>query len=209
MSIPERTPKQPIIAPQPQKLIRKKVRAARRALSAQQQNAYSNAAAEKALIKLKQLGAKKVALYVSHDGELDTLPLINTLWQHGFEVYLPKLHPFSTGNLIFLKYHPNTVLTQNSLGIWEPKLDITHMILPQQLDVVVTPLVAFDATGNRMGMGGGYYDRTLANWRTTGKPLPMGYAHDCQQVAALPSQHWDVPLPLIITPTRSYSFAPQ
>jgi 5-formyltetrahydrofolate cyclo-ligase len=188
------------------KTIRQAVRVARRSLSTEQQSNDSTTAAKKALQKLKQLKADKVALYLSNDGELDTQVLIKTLWQHGVQVYLPRLHPFAAGNLIFLRYDEGTALEKNSLGIWEPRLDITQMILPHQLDVVITPLVAFDRKGNRMGMGGGYYDRTLANWQTIGKPFPIGYAHDCQQVTELPSEHWDVPLPFIITPSQDYSF---
>ncbi|QQX81224.1 5-formyltetrahydrofolate cyclo-ligase [Shewanella sp. KX20019] len=188
------------------KIIRQAVRAARRGLSDEQQSVDANTAAVKALQKLKQLNARKVALYLTNDGELDTQALIKMLWQHGVHVYLPRLHPFTAGNLIFLRYNQNTVLERNCLGIWEPSLNVSQMILPQQLDVVITPLVAFDIEGNRMGMGGGYYDRTLANWKTIGKPFPIGYAHDCQQVSKLPSEHWDVPLPFIITPSQEYSF---
>ena len=188
------------------KTIRKTVRTARRKLSLAQQKQSSILAAKSALDKLKQLKAAKVALYLTNDGELDTAPLIEMLWQLGIQVYLPRLHPFSAGNLIFLQYEPKSALEKNSLGIWEPKLNITQMILPHQLDVVITPLVAFDRFGNRMGMGGGYYDRTLANWQATGKPLPIGYAHDCQQVSKLASQLWDIPLPFIITPSKNYSF---
>ncbi|MCL1049103.1 5-formyltetrahydrofolate cyclo-ligase [Shewanella abyssi] len=188
------------------KIIRLAVRAARRGLSNDQQSVAANTAAVKALQKLKQLSARKVALYLTNDGELDTQALIKMLWQHGVQVYLPRLHPFAAGNLIFLRYNQNTVLERNSLGIWEPRLNVSQMILPHQLDVVITPLVAFDIKGNRMGMGGGYYDRALANWQTIGKPFPIGYAHDCQQVSKLPSEHWDVPLPYIITPSQDYSF---
>ncbi|WP_259649798.1 5-formyltetrahydrofolate cyclo-ligase [Shewanella sp. c952] len=188
------------------KTIRKTVRTARRKLSLAQQKQSSILAAKSALDKLKQLKAAKVALYLTNDGELDTAPLIEMLWQLGIQVYLPRLHPFSAGNLIFLQYEPKSALEKNNLGIWEPKLNITQMILPHQLDVVITPLVAFDRFGNRMGMGGGYYDRTLANWQATSKPLPIGYAHDCQQVSKLASQLWDIPLPFIITPSKNYSF---
>ncbi|GIU31860.1 hypothetical protein TUM4433_24070 [Shewanella schlegeliana] len=65
----------------------------------------------------------------------------------------------------------------------------TQMLLPHQIDVLITPLVAFDLLGNRMGMGRGFYDRILANWQHKRKPLPIGYAHDCQQVGNLPSEH--------------------
>ena len=187
--------------------IRRNIRTARRNLTAEQQSEFSFLAAKSALDKLLRLKVAKVALYLTNDGELDTAPLIEQLWQHHIEVYLPRLHPFSPGNLLFLRYDNDTTLLKNSLGIWEPKLDIRQMLLAHQLDVIVTPLVAFDNAGNRMGMGGGYYDRTLANWQLKGTPLPIGYAHDCQLVPKLPSQHWDVPLPIIITPSTSYRFS--
>lgn len=186
--------------------IRSNIRAARRHISPQQQACFGQQACAYMLTKLEELKVKRIALYLTNDGELDTKPLIEALWQNGIEVYLPRLHPFSQGNLLFLAYRPNTTLVQNSLKIWEPKLDITQMILPHQLDVIVTPLVAFDGAGNRMGMGGGFYDRTLVNWERMGSPLPIGYAHDCQQVNHLPCEHWDIPLPIIITPTKVWKF---
>lgn len=183
-------------------MLREQVRTARNALSSKQQRQFANQACQHALQLITERGVKRVALYLANDGELDTQPLIYALWQRGIEVYLPRLHPFSPGNLIFLAYRADSPLIKNRLGIFEPKLAITQMRLPHQLDMVIAPLVAFDANGNRMGMGGGYYDRTLAHWPLTGKPLPVGYAHDCQQVSRLPCEHWDVPLPVIITPTR-------
>ena len=69
-------------------------------------------------------------------------------------------------------------------------------------------VVAFDAEGNRLGMGGGYYDRTLACWHEHGLgPRPLGLAHDCQQVESVPQAQWDVPLPQIITPARCWRFS--
>ncbi|WP_028771478.1 5-formyltetrahydrofolate cyclo-ligase [Shewanella waksmanii] len=186
--------------------IRARIRQARRELSFAQQQQYANTAMAPMLAALLSKNARSVAAYLSNDGELDTRPLIDALWSTGIDVYLPRLHPFSKGNLIFLRYQPTTPLQKNHLGIWEPALDIRQLILPQQLDVVITPLVAFDSQGNRMGMGGGYYDRTLANWQQQGKPLPVGYAHNCQQVAKLDQAHWDVPLPLIVTPQQVFEF---
>ncbi|CAM4029053.1 5-formyltetrahydrofolate cyclo-ligase [Shewanella aquimarina] len=181
--------------------IRNQIRIARRAIPADTQKQFAHEAATRLMAVIGQRQAKHVALYLTSDGELDTQPLIETLWQAGVNVYLPRLHPFSRGNLLFFKYHPTSHLIQNRLKIWEPKLNITEMILPQHLDVIITPLVAFDKQGNRMGMGGGYYDRCLSDWQLRGKPYPIGYAHDCQQVAALPTEHWDVPLPMIVTPS--------
>ncbi|WP_256717752.1 5-formyltetrahydrofolate cyclo-ligase [Shewanella sp. UCD-KL12] len=193
-------------ASESRKAIRHQIRSARRSLSEPEQAHFAEQASHAMLAEITKIKAKNVALYLTNDGELGTQRLIEMLWEQGINVYLPRLHPFSKGNLLFLAYTRSTSLQQNSLKIWEPKLDITQMIQPHQLDVVVTPLVAFDADGNRMGMGGGFYDRTLANWASRGKPYPIGFAHDCQQVSALPCEHWDVPLPMLITPSRVLNF---
>lgn len=145
--------------------------------------------------------AHTVAVFLSFDGELDTRPLIDRLWCAGKRVYLPVLHPFSPGNLLFLHYHPESELVVNRLNISEPELDVRDVLPLERLDVLVTPLVAFDTQGQRLGMGGGFYDRTLQNWQQHGLQ-PVGYAHDCQQVDALPSEEWDIPLPAVVTPSR-------
>lgn len=125
--------------------------------------------------------AHTVAVFLSFDGELDTQPLIEQLWRAGKRVYLPVLHPFSAGNLLFLNYHPQSELVMNRLKIHEPKLDVRDVLPLSRLDVLITPLVAFDEYGQRLGMGGGFYDRTLQNWQHY-KMQPVGYAHDCQLV---------------------------
>jgi len=140
--------------------------------------------------------AHTVALFLSFDGELDTQPLIDELWRTGKKVYLPVLHPFSPGNLLFLHYHPHSELVVNRLKITEPKLDVRDVLPLEQLDVLVTPLVAFDKSGQRLGMGGGFYDRTLQNWQQHGLQ-PVGYAHDCQGVEKLPVEKWDIPLAVV------------
>lgn len=147
--------------------------------------------------------AKSVAIYLSVDGEINTSLLIDWLWQQGKSVTLPVIHPFSKGHLLFLEYNKDTPLILNKYQILEPKLDKTQVVPVNQLDVIITPLVAFDHLGNRLGMGGGYYDRTLVNWEQnqTG-PMPIGIAHACQQVDVLPIESWDVSLSRIITPKQ-------
>ncbi len=149
--------------------------------------------------------AQTVALFLSFDGELNTTPLIEALWQAGKNVYLPVLHPFSPGNLLFLSYTPQSNLVTNRLKILEPKLDVRDALPLNKLDVLITPLVAFDETGQRLGMGGGFYDRTLQNWQQHGF-YPVGLAHDCQQVETLPIEEWDIPLPAVVTPSRLWQW---
>jgi 5-formyltetrahydrofolate cyclo-ligase len=144
-----------------------------------------------------------LALYLSNDGELDTGPLIQFLWQQGKSVYLPILHPHKPGFLVFQHYSANTPMTQNKFGIAEPVLNATQLKPLPEIEMIGLPLVAFDVFGNRMGMGGGYYDRTLATAIfCQPAPLLVGLAHQCQQVEQVPVESWDIPLNLVVTPEQ-------
>ncbi len=83
------------------------------------------------------------------------------------------LHPFSRGNLLFLHYHPHSELVVNRLKITEPKLDVRDVLPLSELDVLITPLVAFDEQGQRPGMGGGF---TTERYKT-------GSSTDCSRWA--------------------------
>lgn len=185
--------------------IRTQIRRQRQALSPQQQQQAAQQVAERALSFPLLAQARNVALFLSFDGELDTRPLISRLWQRGQQVYLPVLHPFSTGQLLFIRYLPDTPLIPNRYGIPEPSLNLTELAPLDTLDIILVPLVAFDARGQRLGMGGGFYDRTLQHWQQHGV-LPAGLAHCCQQVPALPTEQWDIPLPVIITPEKVWQW---
>ncbi|MBK4716331.1 MULTISPECIES: 5-formyltetrahydrofolate cyclo-ligase [Tenebrionibacter/Tenebrionicola group] len=185
--------------------IRQQVRQRRRGLSARAQRLYARRACARALAYPPIAQARRLAVFLSFDGELNTRPLIDALWRNGQQVYLPVLHPFSRGNLLFVHYSPQTAMTHNVLNIAEPRLDVRAVLPLNKLDTIIVPMVAFDRTGQRLGMGGGFYDRTLQNWRQHGF-TPVGYAHDCQQVEALPSESWDIPLPTIITPSRLWQW---
>ncbi|KEY91008.1 5,10-methenyltetrahydrofolate synthetase [Candidatus Photodesmus blepharus] len=148
-----------------------------------------------------------IALYISSDGEIDTKPLIERLWKQGKQTYLPVIHPFSKGCLLFLHYDSNTSIKQNTYGIFEPELNKTCIKPISQIDLICTPLVGFDSLGYRLGMGGGYYDRTLKEWFITGVgAIPIGLAYDFQHVDQLPIKSWDIPLPKIVTPTQIWQW---
>lgn len=187
--------------------MRKILRARRRSLSrAQQRNAALGLGRQ-----FKQFAAtrriKSVAVYFANDGELDPSGLIQWCWTTGKQVVLPVLHPTRRNELLFLPYEPGTRLARNRLGIPEPAA--SHR-LPRPLwtlDLVLTPLVGFDPTCHRMGMGGGFYDRTLApafSGYTPRRPLLMGIAHECQKLEQLPVEPWDIPLDGVITDQTIY-----
>lgn len=189
--------------------LRKTMRQARRALP----DAERRRAAEslcRVLLKRPELRkARRIALYLANDGELDPAPLARALWRLGKRLYLPVLHPYAEGRLWFAEYRPDSRMRRNRYGIPEPDLRHAGQLKAQALDVVLTPLVAFDTDGNRLGMGGGYYDRTFAFTQRQGagrRPLMIGVAHEFQRVERLPAQCWDVRLRAIATPTRLYSW---
>jgi 5-formyltetrahydrofolate cyclo-ligase len=163
--------------------------------------------AKQLLDTLKQVeewcSANTVALYLSYDGEIETRGLIEWCWAQGKQVCVPVLHPFSKGHLLFLEYSYSTHMTHNRYGIAEPVLNAQNIIPVTSIDLIATPLVGFDSLGHRIGMGGGYYDRTLAQFvHTEPAPTAIGIAHHCQHVEKLPTESWDIPLPCIVTPNK-------
>jgi 5-formyltetrahydrofolate cyclo-ligase len=147
--------------------------------------------------------SQRIAFYLPNDGEIDLRPLIEYAWQINKQCFLPVVGPRNSRRLWFLPYRLGTPLQQNRFGIPEP---FHHrgerQFKPHALDLILLPLVAFDHNGHRLGMGGGFYDRTLAflahrhQWR---KPRLLGTAYQFQQHANLPAQAWDIPLDAIVT----------
>lgn len=177
--------------------LRQQIRKTRANLTALQQQQAEDSITQQALELIEERNAQYIALYLSFDGEISTEKLIKTFWAQGKQVYLPVLHPFNPNHLLFLRYLPDTPMLKNKFGIWEPKLNVQNVLPLDELDILFTPLVAFDKQGNRLGMGGGFYDRTLQHWQKS-PFIPVGLAHQCQQVEQLPTEVWDVPLHQIL-----------
>ncbi len=153
------------------------------------------------------LRARRLALYLANDGELDPLFLLELAAAAHKSTYLPVLDPLARRFLYFQRWQPNQPLSPNRYGIPEPRSRRGFHAPPWTLDIVFLPLVGFDDRGNRLGMGGGFYDRTFDPGRGAGRrPLLVGLAHDFQQVDALPADPWDVPLDIIATDRRILSF---
>ncbi|HJS16260.1 MAG TPA: 5-formyltetrahydrofolate cyclo-ligase, partial [Rheinheimera sp.] len=136
--------------------LRQHIRHLRRSLSVEQQYQASLDLVQQLLPRTEVQRAQHIALYLTNDGELDTTPLIQALWQQGKSLYLPLLHPVVPGYLVFQLYTPDTVLKPNQFGIGEPELNCSLLCPVSQLDLIFTPLVAFDSQGQRLGMGGGF-----------------------------------------------------
>ncbi|MDI1301728.1 MAG: 5-formyltetrahydrofolate cyclo-ligase [bacterium] len=179
--------------------LRRTLRARRRALSvfARKKAARELAHRLAALPALKT--AQHIALYWPVDGEIDTRTLLRHARMTRRKFYLPVLRKFPANTLAFARWHAGRALHPNRLGIPEPAGRVTFSA--RHMDVILLPLTGFDARGNRLGMGGGFYDRTLA-FRKHGhahKPVLIGVAHACQQVDRLESAVWDIPLNQVAT----------
>ena len=180
---------------------RQQLRAARRALSADQQRLCADQLASIICRENFFLHARRIGIYLANDGEIDPSLLTDIALKAGKHCFLPILHPLKENRLYFGQYSANTELVPNRFGIPEPKLNHTRIASPWSLDVIFMPLVAFDRQGNRMGMGGGYYDRTLAFMASGDKRQPklVGLAHSVQEINQVSQQSWDIPLHLIAT----------
>jgi 5-formyltetrahydrofolate cyclo-ligase len=127
-------------------------------------------------------------------------------WRRGRQVFLPVI---AGSTLRFAPFHPGSDLRPNRFGIPEPVGPQGNWRSARQLDVIVAPLVAFDVDGRRLGMGGGFYDRTLAllaRRSRAHRPRFIGIAFEMQKVTKLPSDVWDVPLDAIVTESATYRF---
>ncbi|NRA23482.1 MAG: 5-formyltetrahydrofolate cyclo-ligase [Oleispira sp.] len=176
------------------------MRQTRRKLSRREQQQAANILSRKLSQNPSFKFATRIALYLANDGEVNTQLAIQQAWQRGQTIYLPTLHPIRKGFLWFVEYRPNSPMRTNRFGITEPDPKHNKRIAPRFLQVVGLPLVAFDSQGNRLGMGGGFYDRSFEFCRQAGtKPKLFGLAHQCQQVEALPLESWDIQLEDIIS----------
>ena len=180
--------------------LRQLMRARRRQLSASRQ---LNAALTLATRLQKQplfQRSRRIAAYLPCDGEIDPMPLLHRAHRQGKHIYLPVLKGAA---LQFVRFRPGlTSMRPNQFGIPEPRALPAACIALSQLDLVLLPLVAFDAKGGRLGMGSGFYDRTFAfkqTRRRRSQPLLIGLAHHLQQVPALPREPWDVPVAGVAT----------
>ena len=153
------------------------------------------------------LEARAVAVYFSADGELDLTPVAKHAWGLGKKVYLPVLHPFSHNRLWFSEWRRKDVLLLNRYRIPEPIARFRKPVDPRRLDMVFVPLVAFDTYCARVGMGGGFYDRTFGYrlrhhcWQ---RPLLVGVAHDVQRCDSIRINAWDIRLDAVVTERAVY-----
>ena len=179
--------------------LRQQLRHQRRSLSVHQQQQAAKKICQQ-ILKLKAFKqAQRIAFYQAADGELNPRYVLKLALAYGKHCYLPVLRRFPKQELAFVRVSKHSRLCKHRFGFKEPKQRPRLFIY--QLDMICMPLVGFDNQGQRLGMGGGFYDKSLAHYQQKAV-FKLGLAHDCQQVKRVPSASWDIALNGILTPTR-------
>lgn len=178
-------------------MLRQQMRLNRDSLSPSQQQMAAQLLSQHVMATSYYQNSEHIAVYWAIGGEVSVQPLINTAWGQGKRCYLPVV---TQQQMVFVEYRQDAEMVTNVFGIPEPA-DQSRTISATELELVITPLVAFDKHANRLGMGGGYYDRTFSFLMSDDiqKPHLMGVAHACQEVDSLRAQAWDVPLHSVVT----------
>jgi len=179
------------------KAIRQVMRERRRSLSVQQQSNASIGLARQLSNLPEFCHSKRIAFYLANDGEIDPSIAMGIAESAGKQCYLPVLHPLKLNRLYFAQYKDGDPLVVNRFGIKEPCLKTARIAPPLGIDLILLPLVAFDRNGNRLGMGGGFYDRTLAQQKKLTRLI--GLAQSCQETDKIVHQPWDIALQAIVT----------
>ncbi|AFN79681.1 5-formyltetrahydrofolate cyclo-ligase [Stutzerimonas nitrititolerans] len=188
--------------------LRRQLRQMRRGLSASQQRL----AAQKLRRQLAHhplfRRARHIAFYLPNDGEIDPRPLLRAAQKMGKATYLPLLKSWPRTRMVFQRIEPGERLRPNRFGIDEPRVSPARQRPVWALDLILMPLVGFDEHGGRLGMGGGFYDRSLAYRsmrKKSHKPTLLGLAHECQKVDRLTLASWDVTLHATVTEENWYA----
>jgi len=193
----------PLARPQ----LRRLLRDARRALTpAQQRDAARGLYRQLAQNPLFRR-ARHIALYLPNDSEIDPRLLLAEAQRRGKKTYLPVLSAWPRTKMVFQRVRAGEAYRRNRFRIQEPHIVPARQRAVWALDLVLVPLVGFDEVGNRLGMGGGFYDRSLAYLRRRSawqKPVLLGLAHECQKVERLTQASWDVPLQGTVSDKRWY-----
>ena len=149
--------------------------------------------ADKFPLKLFERYGPMVAVYLPIGSEIDPRPLMSKLIAAGAQLALPCVQ--DDGTMIYRAYQRGDMLEQRPFGLLEPNSEVPEV----HPTLVITPLLAFDRQGNRLGYGKGHYDRALARLREQGRVFVCGLAFFGQEAEDLPAEAHDVPLDWVMT----------
>ncbi len=176
--------------------IRRQMRQNMTALGTSDRNVLAEQAIEHFTSTLEFLRCKHIGLFFPVRHEISLLPLAEICWATSKRVYLPRILPRPFQKMIFQAFTRQSRMRPNRFGIPEPDLPFRKHIPIRRLDIIVTPLLAFGLNGERLGMGGGFYDRTFSfinRHPTLTHPVLWAIALDIQRIE-FQINPWDVAL---------------
>jgi 5-formyltetrahydrofolate cyclo-ligase len=181
--------------------LRRKARVQRVELPAEQRAAWSAAVGERLLELDEWREARVIGLYAPLRCEVDILPLAEEALARGKQVAFPRANPPSA-TLSFCRVQSLGELSPGAYGIPEPPDVAARRVTLEEMDLLLVPGLAFDFEGQRLGFGGGYYDRLLSERGRGGEPYAIGVAFECQVLSALPVAPHDRPVDALVTEVR-------
>ncbi len=177
----------------------------RNSLSVEIRHEYGQVALARITRTAAYVGARFVMAYCSFGSEIETSPLLHTALRHGKELVLPKINPATNELDLYIVEDLLNELVPGVWGIREPNPDLCTQLRPKDLDFIVTPGIAFDKSGGRIGYGRGYYDRLLHACHLAGsRPFTVAAAFEVQIVDVTPKENHDVPIDAIATEIDYY-----
>lgn len=182
--------------------LRRELRAKRKAIGISQRQKASSAILTLALRQHLLAKGRRIGIYVPANSEIDVKPLLDRAMAMGAHCYLPIVPRRGRKRMWFSRLGKHSAWQLNRYGIPEYRHPLAIQVRAQRLDLLFIPILGFDTRGFRLGMGGGYYDASLAylkrfqRWR---RPWIVGVAFATQEVPRIPSDPWDIPLDAVLT----------
>lgn len=181
------------------KEIRKHVKDSLKKMTTEEYQVLSNIIGMKLLKETSIIEGKTIAITISNFPEVETKKIIENLWELGKKVVVPKCNPVDH-SMAFYAINNFNQLETVYMDLQEPIPEKTELVNSKEIDVMIVPGIVFDKKGNRIGYGGGYYDRYLEKY----DGILISLAFDIQLVDAVPTDLYDLPVQLLITENNRF-----
>jgi len=187
--------------------IRNRMRRLRQQIDPRQRARMNQSIGQVVIDYVEAQAVRTLAAYSAFDGEPDLGDALARLSDGGIRIVMPVIdaNPASR-KMTFHQWTPGSRANDNRLGIREPEFG--QPVDLDEIDLMLIPLVAWDDAGHRLGVGGGYFDRSLAPFAQANRPFRMGIGYQLQRCDAVPADDWDIPLHGIITDAGRFTFEP-
>jgi 5-formyltetrahydrofolate cyclo-ligase len=178
--------------------LRKDMRQKRAGMANDQRQAWDAAINRHLLDYAESTQPRVITAFMAFDGEPDLVPAMTLLNERDVRVALPVVQEEPGRSVIsFRQWSPDGELTDNRFGIAEPRG--TREIPLAEIDLALVPLVAWDQSGGRLGMGASFYDRLFQPFAGLARPVRMGVGYQLQRTKRIPLEPWDIRMHIMLS----------